>query len=104
MHLRRYEILLPLQYNDGSAVEAEKFKQSRDELIGRFGAVSSEPDHIQGQWKHGEVVYSDNLVRLFVDVDDSPEVRSFFVEWKDVLKHRFDQLEIWITHHEIGRI
>jgi hypothetical protein len=32
-----------------------------------------------------------------VDVDDLPETRQFFVEWKPVLRERFKQIEIYIT-------
>lgn len=33
MSLERFEILLPLRYNDGTPVEPEKFQQTRIELI-----------------------------------------------------------------------
>jgi len=32
-----------------------------------------------------------------VDVPDTPENRRFFVEWKEELKERFRQLDIWIV-------
>jgi len=32
----RYEILLPLRYNDGTSVEQEKFMITRRELLARF--------------------------------------------------------------------
>jgi hypothetical protein len=31
--MRKYEIYLPLGYNDGTEIEAEKIKQIREELI-----------------------------------------------------------------------
>ena len=33
MPLERYEILLPLKYNDGTPIEPEKFQQTRKELV-----------------------------------------------------------------------
>jgi hypothetical protein len=36
--MKKYEIYLPLKYNDGTEIEAEKIKQIREELIAVFGA------------------------------------------------------------------
>jgi len=38
---------------------------------------------------------------LFVDVEDTAENEAFFKNFKDVLKSRFHQIEIWIVSHEI---
>ena len=43
MPLERYEILLPLKYNDGTPIEPEKFQQTRKELVEKFGAITVEP-------------------------------------------------------------
>jgi len=47
--MKKYEIYLPLKYNDGREIEAEKIKQIREELVGMFGArtVSSHPPLIR---------------------------------------------------------
>ena len=44
------------------------------------------------------------MTRFFVDVPDVPEHRAFFREFKERLKVRFDQLEIWITSHPLDVI
>jgi hypothetical protein len=49
---RRYEILLPLRFNDGNPVPKG-------------------------------------------DVEDTPEVRAFFAQFKERIKARFQQLDIW---------
>jgi hypothetical protein len=36
-----------------------------------------------------------------VDVTDSPEVRDFFRAYKEVLKARFQQLDIWMTSYPV---
>jgi len=48
MPLRRYEILLPLHYNDGTPVEYQKFRFTRHELVDRFGATSAESAYVKG--------------------------------------------------------
>jgi hypothetical protein len=36
-----------------------------------------------------------------VDVADEPECRRFFLEYKERLKARFQQLDIWLTTYLI---
>lgn len=38
-----------------------------------------------------------DLIRLFVDVADSPEHWQFFQQHKEHLKARYQQVEIWLT-------
>jgi hypothetical protein len=59
---------------------------------------------VRGSWQYQDAVYLDNLTRFFVDVPDLPEHRAFFREFKQKLKGRFDQLEIWITSHPLDVI
>ena len=66
-----------------------------------FGAVSWESQTIQGQWQHEGIIYRDDLVRLFVDVADTPENRQFFLQFKEQIKTDFQQLDIWLTSYPI---
>lgn len=97
MQKRRYEILLPLQFNDGSPIPEEAHYLTREELIARFDAVSTYPGTVAGIWVHQGTRYEDSLVRMVVDVEDTPENRQFFVDWKPILRARFQQLEIYFT-------
>jgi hypothetical protein len=38
----RFEILLPLFYNDGRPIEDERFVETDDELVQLFGATSTD--------------------------------------------------------------
>jgi hypothetical protein len=67
------------------------------ELRQHFGAVSCETQTIQGVWEHQGKVYRDDLVRVFVDTPDKPANREFFVDFKNQMKTRFQQLDIWMT-------
>jgi hypothetical protein len=71
------------------------------ELRQQFGAASCETQSIQGQWQHQREVYHDELVRVFVDVEDVLENREFFLHFKDRLKQQFHQIDIWMTSHTI---
>lgn len=93
MPILRYEILLPLKYNDESLVEYEKIQRTRQELVGKFGAVTMEPQSILGVWVYEEKEYEDELIRLNVDVEDTKETEEFFRSYKNVLKERFKQID-----------
>jgi hypothetical protein len=43
-------------------------------------------------------------MRIVIDVLDTTENRAFFSNLKDALKVRFQQLDIWMTSHEIDVI
>ena len=101
MSFRRYEITLPTRYNDGSPVEPEKYLITRREIAARFGALTFLPQPILGEWSHQEIRYEDINIRIVVDVEDTPQNSEFFATFKQVLKERFRQLDIWIVSHEI---
>jgi hypothetical protein len=98
---RRFEILLPLRFNDGTAVPDELMADTLLELRHRFGAVSTETQTIRGIWEHQEQVYRDDLVRVFVDAPDVLESREWFGQFKERVKSRFQQLDIWLTTYPI---
>jgi len=99
--LRRYEILLPLRFNDGRPVPDELIAGTILELRQGFGAVSCETQAIRGMWQHQDQVFRDDLMRMFVDVADTPETRVFFTEFKARLRERFEQIELWMTTYPI---
>jgi hypothetical protein len=101
---RRYELLLPTSFNDGTLVPDLLIGQTLLEIRQQFGAVSSDTHHIEGHWEHEGRVYRDRNIRVFVDVADSPENRQFFVEFKELLKARFQQLDIWMTTYPLDVI
>jgi hypothetical protein len=101
---RRYEILLPRQFNDQQEIPEEFFVETVLELKQQFGAASSESQIIRGFWEHRGQTSREKQVRIFVDVPDSPETRQFFREYKDRLKARFQQIDIWMTSHPIDVI
>ena len=102
--LRRYEILIPLLFNDGRPVPEALLAETFTELRERFGAASWETQTVRGAWEYQGSVYEDNLTRFFVDVPDEPDNREFFRSFKEKLKVRFQQLDIWVTSHPLDVI
>ena len=101
MPFERYEILLPLQYNDGTPVELEKFQETRRELVRRFGALTMDAPPASGLWMSGGREFTDELIRFVVDTEATPDTDEFFRAFKERLKARFRQIEIWITAYPI---
>ena len=79
--LRRFEVLLPLRFNNGQPVPDEVIADTLIELEHQFGAVSCETQTIRGLWHHEGRPFRDDLIRVFVDVSDLPESRQFFMEF-----------------------
>ena len=75
--VRRFEVLLPLRFNDGEPVPDALIATTLVELESQFSAVSCETQTIRGLWRHEGQPYRDDLIRVFVDVDDSHENRQF---------------------------
>jgi hypothetical protein len=82
---RRYEILLPLKFNDGRPVSDAVLHQTREDLVQRFEAVSVQPQSLAGVWIHEGVRYEDISVKMTLDADDTPENREFFSSFKTTL-------------------
>src|SRR5439155_1552392 len=101
---RRYEILLPLQFNDDQSVPETLLWETVEQLEKHFHALSWETQVVRGIWHYEGTAFRDNHTKLVLDVEDSPENRAFFVAFKEKLKERFQQLDIWITSHVIDVI
>jgi hypothetical protein len=71
------------------------------EFVDRFGAASHETQTIEGRWKHGGVLYRDNLVRIVVDVRDLEANREWMREYKRRWKSRFRQVDLWMVSYPI---
>ena len=98
---RRFEVLLPLRFNDGRDVPGEWIAEAVLEIVDHFGAASYETQKVEGHWRHSGILYRDDLVRIVVDVPDSPRNRQWMKQFKDRCKVRLEQLELWMVSYRI---
>jgi hypothetical protein len=98
---RRYEVLLPLRFNDGREVPPDWLAEAVLEIVDHFGAASYETQRVEGHWRHGGVVYRDDLVRLVVDLPDSTGARNWMRDFKARWKTRLEQLDLWMVSYRI---
>ena len=98
---RRFEVLLPLRFNDGRDVPGEWIAEAVLEIVDHFGAASYETQKVEGHWRHSGILYRDDLVRIVVDVPDSARNRQWMKQFKDDWKVRLEQLELWMVSYRI---
>jgi hypothetical protein len=67
------------------------------EVVDHFGAASYETQRVEGHWRHGGVIYRDDLVRLVVDVPDSARNRGWMKQFRARWRSRLEQLELWMV-------
>jgi hypothetical protein len=107
--IRGIEIYLPLDYNDGRPIPPSKYVAIQEELLRRFGGVTSVQRQfpLQGIWRSSGETFHDRVVVFSVmDFRDETQIESlrYLERLKTRLKKRFDQLEILITVAELMAI
>ena len=104
--MKKYEIYVPLKYNNGDPIESEKIKQIREELIAAFGTltVSALSAPFQGTWKYGGVQFMDDIIKIEVITAEDVKTDRFFRRFKQRLKQLLQQVDILITTQDIRTI
>ena len=99
MQRRRYEVLLPIRYNDGRNVEPRRIYDSKEELMARFGGMTADGIVRTGSWTDADGIrYDDETIRLTVDIDNTDEAHAAIRACKSTLIDRFQQKEIYIVY------
>lgn len=98
---RRYEVLLPVRFNNGEDVPDEMLGEAVNEIVKQFGAVSFYKGAVEGHWRHDETLFRDDLALLVVDVPDTAKNRKWMKAFKERWKQHLDQIEIWMISYPI---
>lgn len=99
--LRRFEILLPLQFNDGRDVPTDWLAEAVLEIVAYFDAASYETQKVEGHWRYQGVLYRDNLVKIVIDTPDEEANREWMREYKKRWKEKLEQLDLWLVSYTI---
>ncbi len=104
--IRNIEIYLPLEFNDRRLIPESNYLSIQQELLNRFGGVTSVQRHfpLQGIWKSGTEVYYDRVVVFSVmDFREEKQLEClrYLERLKGRLKKKLDQLEVLITVTEL---
>jgi len=95
--MRKYEIHLPLSYNDGEPIEQEKIRSAQDEIASVFGSCAV-PD--QKTWKYDGAGCVEIMRVEIVTAKDKVPKKSL-MDLKTRLKESFIQSDILITTRRI---
>jgi hypothetical protein len=98
---RRFEVLLPLKFNDGREVPQRLLGDAVLEVVERFGAASFETRKVEGHWRHAGVLYRDELARLVIDIPDLKKNRDWMRKFKQRWKLNLQQVELWMVSYTI---
>jgi hypothetical protein len=95
---RKYEIFLPLTYNDGRPIEDEKFNTLEGRLVDRFGGLTSQQHDspLQGIWRGQSRVFKDEIALVTVLDFRRRGSDQYLARLKAQLLSSFDQEEILI--------
>jgi len=99
--VKEYDIFVPLYFNDGSPVEADKFQELQEALLGHFGGVTFFPQPNKGFWRTAGVTYLDEIVIYRVIGHAAGESRRFLANLKERLKADLAQEEILIVERDV---
>jgi hypothetical protein len=99
--LRRFEVLLPVRFNDGREVPEEWIGEAINEVVTQFGAASFDNQAVEGRWRSEGQLFQDALTRLVVDVPDAVKNRKWMKEFKQRWKKRLEQLELWMVSYRV---
>jgi hypothetical protein len=99
--VKEYDIFVPLYFNDGSPVDAEKFQELQETLLSHFGGLTFFPQPNKGLWRMAGVTYRDEIVIYRVIAASAEESRPFLEDLKQRLKVDFAQEEILIVERDV---
>lgn len=99
--MKEYDIFVPLYFNDGSPVEAEKFQALQEALLDHFGGLTFFPQPNKGFWRMAGVTYRDEIVIYRVIGASGEKSRQFLEDLKERLKADFEQEEILIVQRDV---
>lgn len=100
----RVHLLIPLYYNPDKQgyrvpIEPERIHATKEEVTRRFGGFTSTTLYNEGKWisKKTGKEQEDITKTFYIDLEPSPENIKWLLEYKEKLKERFKQEEVYMT-------
>lgn len=102
--MREYDLFVPLYYNDGIAIEAEKLFGFQMRLLDEFGGLTVFPQPNEGYWRMGGVTYRDEIIIFRVVAPYKRAARKFLKPLKEEMKRQLRQEEILIIERSVRSV
>lgn len=100
--MKEFDIFIPLNYNDGTPVEAKKLRDLRVRRLEYFNGATFFPQANKGYWRMGNVTYRDDIVLFRVVTGAVRAARCFLRQLKKEMKRIFKQEEIFIVERDVN--
>ncbi len=99
--MKLYRIFIPKTYDTKTKIPMKEIQKIAEEIEDRFGAYSLEPfahlPVIQGCWKDGESLkYEEEHFLFELFVEDTFESKKWLIAYKEMIKQKLKQKEIFI--------
>lgn len=98
---RRFEVLFPLQFNDGTEVPHEWLPEAIKEIAAQFQGVTYESQPVTGEWRQGGQVYVDRHTRIIVEVADTKENHQWILAFRERWRIRLQQIELRLLSYVV---
>ena len=102
--MREYDLYVPLHYNDGREIDAEKLTALKRQLVEEFGGLTHFPQENEGLWKVGSHTFRDRIVILRVLAGDSSKADQFFLQLKEEFKAEWEQEDVLIVTRTVSAV
>jgi hypothetical protein len=102
----KFEVLLPLKYNDKTNIERDKFTQTIDDIVTRFRGITIDDTPVVGAWIDPDTdrLIEDEIVVYWAICKHTKANVDFLNKLKNILKDRFLQKEILMYYMSIERV
>jgi len=96
---RRYDLYLPVNYNDGRRIPHKSFVSLEARLLSRFGGLTSQRTEfpLKGIWQGQTRLYIEAVIAITIFDFRAERSDRFFSALKKELLREFEQEEILIT-------
>jgi hypothetical protein len=100
---RRYDLYLPLTFNDGRPIADSQFESAERRLLAHFGGVTSQQRNfpLRGVWQGETRLFLDEVIVMTVLDFRGRGSARFIASLKRDLLRDFEQLEILITESSL---
>jgi hypothetical protein len=100
--VKEYEVYVPRNFNDGSAVPRRTIKQVKRTLSGEFTGVTEIHLRKKGWWRMGQLLFRDRITIFRVLGKNVRKDRRFLRQLKNILKDLLKQEEILIVERDVN--
>jgi hypothetical protein len=98
------EVLLPLDYNDGSPIPDTILRELRKDLVDRFGGITAfTRSPAEGDWKANDSTLKHDRMIVVEIMVDRPE-RDWWAQWRNNLEKLLRQEEIVVRARQVERL